>query len=164
MVRRRRQPVESSSKKRNFKLAIVHLAASAVTTNSTRRDGYGYSDEKLNSSHAYLVPNVLTILHGLNLSEGNQRIFELGCGNGSVANELSKYGFDITGVDPSPDGFRYAKEHYSHLRISHGSAYDDLSTRYGKFPTGMWKCLSAADINPALVFCNITSLHSSSKG
>jgi 2-polyprenyl-6-hydroxyphenyl methylase/3-demethylubiquinone-9 3-methyltransferase len=70
----------------------------------------------------------------LSSTETEKRIFELGCGNGSVSNELTKLGFDTTGVDPSPDGLHYAKEHYPHVKIFQGSAYDDLAERYGKFP------------------------------
>jgi len=66
--------------------------------------------------------------------EAEKRIFELGCGNGSVANELTKRGFEITGVDPSLDGLHHAKETYPHLKLFSDSAYDDLAERYGKFP------------------------------
>jgi 2-polyprenyl-3-methyl-5-hydroxy-6-metoxy-1,4-benzoquinol methylase len=105
-----------------------------VSASGSDRGGYDYSDGSLNASHAYLMPAVLRILQTLNSSDAEKRIFELGCGNGSVSNELTKRGFEMTGVDPSPDGIRYAKEHYPHLKISPGSAYDDLAERYGKFP------------------------------
>jgi 2-polyprenyl-6-hydroxyphenyl methylase/3-demethylubiquinone-9 3-methyltransferase len=80
------------------------------------------------------MPAILKILQDAIPSASDRRIFELGCGNGSVANELTKRGFEMTGVDPSPDGLRKAKEHYPHLKIFPGSAYDNLPERYGKFP------------------------------
>jgi 2-polyprenyl-6-hydroxyphenyl methylase/3-demethylubiquinone-9 3-methyltransferase len=58
----------------------------------------------------------------------------LGCGNGSVANELHQRGFDVQGIDYSESGIRVAREHYPHLNLDVGSAYDDLSAKYGKFP------------------------------
>lgn len=101
---------------------------------SSEQGGYDYPNEKLNASHVYLMPAVMNILHTLRSSEAGTRIFELGCGNGSISNELTKRGFDMTGIDPSPNGLRNAKEHYPHLKIFFGSAYDDLAHRYGKFP------------------------------
>ncbi|WHZ21600.1 MAG: 3-demethylubiquinone-9 3-methyltransferase [Nitrospira sp.] len=105
-----------------------------MTATSSDCGGYDYSDAGLNASHVYLIPAVVKILSTLNSTKEEKRIFELGCGNGSVSNELTKGGFEITGVDPSPDGVRNAKEHYPHLKIFSGSAYDDLAHRYGKFP------------------------------
>ena len=61
-------------------------------------------------------------------------IFDLGCGNGAVANELSKLGYTLTGVDPSEEGIRLANQAYPHLKLEVGSAYDDLAARYGQFP------------------------------
>jgi len=54
--------------------------------------GYGYADALQNQSHSYLLPAVTKILEDLNLSPNNQRLFELGCGNGSVANHFTEKG------------------------------------------------------------------------
>jgi 2-polyprenyl-6-hydroxyphenyl methylase/3-demethylubiquinone-9 3-methyltransferase len=70
----------------------------------------------------------------MNSSDAEKRIFELGCGNGSVSNELTKHGFDMIGIDLSLDGIRYANDHYPHLKLFHGSAYDQLAEDYGQFP------------------------------
>jgi len=61
-------------------------------------------------------------------------VFELGCGNGSVANELYKLGLDVIGVDPSIEGIKHANVSYPHLKLYSGSAYDDLHDKYGSFP------------------------------
>lgn len=112
----------------------IPRGGSIVNASVTDHQGYQYSDGNLNASHNYLMPAVLPILQSLSAPETDKRIFELGCGNGSVSNELAKYGFEMTGVDPSPEGIRHAKEHYPHLSIFPGSAYDDLAVRYGTFP------------------------------
>ncbi len=96
--------------------------------------GYVYQDSGLNCSHDYLLPEIIRILKSLNLQDKQKKIFELGCGNGSVANELSKLGFDVTGVDPSEQGISQAKQNYPNLNLRQGSAYDDLVTQYGRFP------------------------------
>lgn len=95
---------------------------------------YLYADSALNNSHGYILPSLMKILAELPNIEGNKRIFELGCGNGSVAHELTKAGFDVTGVDPSGQGIKQANLHYPEIKLSAGSAYDDLSKNYGQFP------------------------------
>jgi 2-polyprenyl-6-hydroxyphenyl methylase/3-demethylubiquinone-9 3-methyltransferase len=94
--------------------------------------GYRYDDSKLNASHDYLLPTVKAIL--TNHFPSCQRIFELGCGNGSVANALSTIGFEVTGVDASEEGIAQAHQSYPDLNLRLGSAYDDLRTQYGQFP------------------------------
>lgn len=94
--------------------------------------GYRYDDNKLNPSHDYLLPAVKGVL--ANKLSSCQRIFELGCGNGSVANALSKLGFEITGVDASEEGIAQAHQSYPDMNLRLGSAYDDLRNQYGHFP------------------------------
>lgn len=94
--------------------------------------GYVYQDACLNHSHEYLFPEVKRILSSLPLKD--KRIFELGCGNGSVAASLTQLGYEVVGVDPSEQGISQAKSRYPRLKLSQGSAYDDLHSRYGRFP------------------------------
>ena len=94
--------------------------------------GYRYDDEKLNVSHDYLLPAVKVVL--ANCHPSCKRIFDLGCGNGSIANELTKLGFEVTGVDASEEGIIRAHQSLPDLNIHLGSAYDDLQNQYGQFP------------------------------
>ena len=97
-------------------------------------DGYVYSNEALNSSHAYLVPALDALL--ARYSSGKERrIFDLGCGNGSVSAHVASQGYEVTGVDPSVDGIAQAKRAYPNLRLEAGSAYDRLEETFGTFPT-----------------------------
>lgn len=96
--------------------------------------GYRYRGGELNVSHAYLLPAVVRILSKLS-NQDDRRIFELGCGNGSVANALTDLGFDMTGVDPSSEAVHYATSCYPKLKVFQDSAYEDLPARYGKYPT-----------------------------
>lgn len=95
--------------------------------------GYQYSNALLGHSHEYLLPAVLDLLGQAGAPE-SQRLFELGCGNGSVASCLSRHGWDVTGVDASMDGIRHARAAYPDLKLFNGSAYDDLAAIYGRFP------------------------------
>jgi 2-polyprenyl-3-methyl-5-hydroxy-6-metoxy-1,4-benzoquinol methylase len=94
--------------------------------------GYRYDDNQLNASHDYLLPAVRAIL--TNQFPSCQRIFELGCGNGSVADALSTLGIEVTGVDASEEGIAQAHQSYPDLNLHLGSAYDDLGNQFGQFP------------------------------
>jgi len=95
---------------------------------------YIYEDSELNESHNYLLPALMEILEGLPTQDGKQQVFELGCGNGSVAHEMTKAGFQVTGVDPSTQGIALANNRYPEINLAVGSAYDDLLAQYGQFP------------------------------
>ncbi len=96
--------------------------------------GYRYENAAYSHAHSYLLPAVLRIMRGMNWPAGNRRIFELGSGNGATAALLEREGFSLTGVDPSEDGIAHARTAYPHIRIELGSSYDDLVSRYGRFP------------------------------
>lgn len=101
--------------------------------------GYRYGHAGLNHSHGVLLPAVIRLLDELGRfvavgGQGGQRVFELGCGNGSVANALTERGWDVTGVDPSAEGIAEAQSAYPHLKVEPGSAYEDLAALYGQFP------------------------------
>lgn len=105
--------------------------------------GYRYDSASLGCAHDYLLPSVFRLLDavGASLAErgadeyaGKERLFELGCGNGSVARVLTARGWDVTGVDPSAEGIAQAQSAYPELKLATGSAYDDLAAHYGRFP------------------------------
>jgi 2-polyprenyl-3-methyl-5-hydroxy-6-metoxy-1,4-benzoquinol methylase len=77
--------------------------------------GYRYTHASLNHSHEYLLPAVFRVLDELNFPAAERTLFELGCGNGSVANELMRRGWDVTGVDPSDEGIQQARAVYPKL-------------------------------------------------
>ncbi len=98
--------------------------------------GYRWDSAELTCAHEYLLPAVMAEMARIKAASlaGGGRVFELGCGNGSVADVLANQGWDVTGVDPSTDGVAQAKARYPALRLEEGSAYDDLVARYGRFP------------------------------
>lgn len=93
--------------------------------------GYKYENSEVNSSHSYLIPAVTRVLDTINCE---RRVFDLGCGNGSVGSVLARHGWEVTGVDPSEEGINQAKLRYPELRLEIGSAYDNLVAVYGRFP------------------------------
>lgn len=102
--------------------------------------GYHYNHAGLNCSHGYLLPTVFRLLDGLNLPADQRRLFEVGCGNGSVAHELTRRGWDVTGVDLSSKGIAQANRAHPDLKLYSGSAYDDLAARTaGSRSSSVWK-------------------------
>lgn len=101
-------------------------------------DGYQYEDSDTNDSHSYLLPAVRSelakVFSKLKPDALQPRLFDLGCGNGCIAAKLSEDGWQVSGVDPSLEGIAQAKASYPHLKLEHGSAYDDLSRKWGTFP------------------------------
>lgn len=103
--------------------------------NAQESTGYLYDSGELNLSHGYLLPRVLGVLDDIStIAEDNRRLFEVGCGNGSVASAITAHGWEVAGVDPSVQGIRHARSRYPGLQLSQGSAYDDLAAQYGHFP------------------------------
>lgn len=98
--------------------------------------GYRYSDARHSCAHAYLMPAVSAELAWIKQSSqmANPRLFDLGCGNGSVAASITKEGWKVSGVDPSAEGISAAAKMYPDLHLNEGSAYDDLVSIYGRFP------------------------------
>lgn len=95
---------------------------------------YNYVDNKLNNSHSFLLPPVLNELDDLSREVSDLRIFDLGCGNGSVASEIANRGWQVTGVDPSVEGIAAAQLNSLKVNLFEGSAYDNLPSQYGLFP------------------------------
>lgn len=96
--------------------------------------GYAWDNSSHTSAHAYLLPTLTRLLAETVQDKSTKpRIFDVGCGNGSVANYLSELGYDVFGVDPSTEGIRIANQDYPNLRLEMGSAYDDLAARFGIF-------------------------------
>lgn len=95
--------------------------------------GYRYRNAQTNNAHSHLLPTLRAELASLG-HIAPKRLFELGCGNGSVANILSADGWEVSGVDPSREGIAEAQKSFPNLRLETGSAYEDLAGRFGNFP------------------------------
>lgn len=93
-------------------------------------DGHRYRTATVSHTHSYLWPTLKKVLGEI---PPPADVFEIGCGNGSNAHEMSKLGYRIVGVDSSKEGIAVAQAHYSDCRLELGSAYDDLAARYGTF-------------------------------
>lgn len=95
-------------------------------------DEFPFDSADAEHTAEYLLPAVLRILAGEGES-AKRSIFDLGCGNGAMAELLRRHGYEVVGVDPSTSGIREANRAYPNLQFFVGSAYDDLAARFGKF-------------------------------
>lgn len=94
--------------------------------------GYAYADASGSHTNAYLWEPVTRELENYIPSGG--RVFDLGCGNGSLARHLRDLSYKVTGVDPSESGIAIANAADQDLCLEVGSAYEDLAVKYGTFP------------------------------
>lgn len=90
-----------------------------------------YCGEDENPAHNILLPAVRRLLGPLSATDG--RLFDLGCGSGTMAAQLAPDGWKISGVDPSTAGIATANHDYPQLDLQLGSAYEDLAARFGQF-------------------------------
>ena len=93
---------------------------------------YSYASTDGAHSDAYLWGTVEAILN--NRLKDQARVFDLGCGNGTLARRLQSIGYEVCGVDPSEDGIEHAKRADLATRLEIGSAYDPLAEKFGTFP------------------------------
>lgn len=94
---------------------------------------YRHDSSEPSCANLYLWPVLEREVQALGLASGT-RVFDLGCGNGTIAGLLHERGLDVTGVDPSPSGIDLARSRHPKIRFEIGSAYDDLAAQYGRFP------------------------------
>lgn len=93
---------------------------------------YKYSGADGSYAHSYLWPSLVKILEVQ--APPPTRLFDLGCGNGSIANRLYGLGYQVTGVDPSESGIRQARTAFPGCDFHEASGYNDLAGRFGQFP------------------------------
>lgn len=98
--------------------------------------GYKYNGAGHSHSHAYLLPTVKAELTRVKerISNSELKLFELGCGNGSLAAVLTDDCWEVVGVDPSVSGIEVANGNYPLLQLEIGSASENLAARFGRFP------------------------------
>ncbi len=100
--------------------------------------GYRWKSAELAHSATYLLRTVAQEAERFRSDPGcasePARLFDLGCGNGSIADALARRGWDVTGVDPSKEGIAQARLHYPHSKLYEGSSDEDLVGRFGHFP------------------------------
>ncbi len=101
---------------------------------------YEYRSGQACHTESYLWPIVHPIIRQrVESVAGNGvdklRAIDVGCGNGAFLQSLKENfpSLELSGVEPSTSGVKFANLNYPDLNIRLGSGYDDLSATYGTF-------------------------------
>ena len=95
---------------------------------------YEYTGPAYSDLHTHLLPVISTVLNQYANSKG-KKIFDLGCGNGSVASWLTKEGYIVSGCDISESGIAIAKQQNPSSDLRVASVYDNIREKFGEsFP------------------------------
>ena len=90
-----------------------------------RISGYSYSDGECCHMHRLLLPALRRrLVESESLFYATRWLFDLGCGNGSLAEALATDGYEVSGVDPSTDGIAHANKACPALRACLKSPID----------------------------------------
>lgn len=98
---------------------------------SNQQLDYGYHSAA-RWDNDYLVRPLYRIIDSLNLND--KRLFEVGFGNGWIANYFNEKGYTVAGIEPSASGVDMAQHAYPDLNLQLGNAYEDLQAEFGLFP------------------------------
>jgi len=91
----------------------------------SRKDEYGWTHTKPLSDHIYTLPAILSLIPKSGDSK-HLSILDAGSGNGYIARELYRRGYQVTAFDISPDGIGLAKEIEPNIKWFVRSLYDNL--------------------------------------
>ncbi|ELS02166.1 methyltransferase family protein [Xenococcus sp. PCC 7305] len=87
---------------------------------------YSYKNSQPGCHHRYLLSPLLLLLDRTNSSiKQNITVLDIGCGNGSLTNEIASQGYQMTGIEESASGVKTAREYYSNCQFFQGSIYSE---------------------------------------
>ena len=106
---------------------------------------YGWSSSAPENVHSYLLSALVKALEharSTKLVGRKLRVFDAGCGNGYVAGQLIKSGFDVSGCDASQKGIEEARKSNPTGNFEVSSVYDDLLSKFG----GNWDVVISSEV------------------
>jgi 2-polyprenyl-3-methyl-5-hydroxy-6-metoxy-1,4-benzoquinol methylase len=91
-----------------------------------------YGSDEASPAHAYLDQPILRLLASLPGAPSGIKVLDAGCGNGSLARQLSEKGFDVVGMDLEESGIVQARRSCPSIRFEVASVYDNMSSLFGR--------------------------------
>lgn len=85
---------------------------------------YVYTSGALGHHHAYLLTPLLKLLPPNPSHQQKLKVLDLGCGNGSLSQNLAQAGYDVVGVEDSASGVQVATQTMPDCHFIHASIYD----------------------------------------
>ena len=96
-------------------------------TLTSKKYEYYYQNHSLGHHHDYLIKPLMEMISGSVSPQHNQpnnRILDIGCGNGSFTNFIAQQGYEVVGVEESESGVKLARENFPDCQFIQGSIYD----------------------------------------
>ena len=90
-----------------------------------------YQGAGLSWCHRHVLPALLDFCSDL---KPGSRVLDVGCGNGSVAAVMASRGFQVTGLDLSESGIRFARESCPAARFELLAADENVLEKLGETP------------------------------
>lgn len=92
---------------------------------STSTYEYTYISSEEFHHHAYLLPALLKLLATQSIPSTQPfKILDLGCGNGSLSQQLARCGYHLVGVEDSASGIQIAQQTIPECKFIYASIYD----------------------------------------
>ena len=87
---------------------------------------YTYLDSQPHHHHAYLITPLRQMLEQASpVNVDRLRVLDLGCGNGSLTQEIARHGYEVIGVEESASGIEAAHQQNTHAcQFLQGSVYN----------------------------------------
>ncbi|HLO50132.1 MAG TPA: class I SAM-dependent methyltransferase [Kamptonema sp.] len=86
---------------------------------------YSYSNNRPRYHHPYLLSPLLEMLALAKPGEESKpRVLDLGCGNGSLSHVISQQGYEVVGVDNSPQGVAIAAQSFPECQFLQADIYN----------------------------------------
>jgi 2-polyprenyl-6-hydroxyphenyl methylase / 3-demethylubiquinone-9 3-methyltransferase len=106
---------------------VVMGIGMAIDNEMYSRQDFGWWDSDPNSTNVLLRYFINPIRYGYFVEILNQRccgdapgrsLLDVGCGGGYLCEEFAKYGFEVTGLDPSQNTLKAARGHAAETHVS----------------------------------------------
>jgi 2-polyprenyl-3-methyl-5-hydroxy-6-metoxy-1,4-benzoquinol methylase len=93
---------------------------------------YGWDGQDAPGSQTYLLPGILREIESLKFGSNSVRVFDAGCGNGTLLRALHNHGYVVAGCDASASGVNQARLSCgANVRVEQLSVYDELEATFG---------------------------------
>lgn len=93
--------------------------------NTNSHPEYAYTTSAAQHHHGYLMPPLLALLAPPTVTpQLKLRVLDLGCGNGSLSQQIAQQGYEVVGIEESESGVQLAAQAFPACQFIPASIYD----------------------------------------